>query len=103
MTIYIAEIKGRGVAAFHAETAAVAQRFVCDLAFCDDLMSLTADSLPLWDGVASILIREAKPPEEDKWFASRAKAVRQGNIEVDDPSWIAYLVALADPGRRRPR
>ncbi len=36
------------------------------------------------------------PDEETKWRASRAKAIRQGNIEENDVGWIAFLVALTD-------
>jgi hypothetical protein len=38
----------------------------------------------------------ARPDEEAKWRASRAKAIRQGNIEENDVGWIAFLVALTD-------
>ena len=53
MAIYVAEIKGRGIAAFHADTAHLAELFVRDPAFCDDLMVLASDGLPLWDGMTS--------------------------------------------------
>src|SRR6516164_9609192 len=55
MAIYVAEIKGRGIAAFHADTGPLAELFVRDPAFCDDLMVLASDGLPLWDGMTSIL------------------------------------------------
>ena len=35
------------------------------------------------------------------FFVMRAKAIRHGNIEVEDDSWIAFLVALTDLDRRR--
>jgi len=38
----------------------------------------------------------AGPDEEAKWRTSRAKAIRQGNIEENDVGWIAFLVALTD-------
>ena len=47
MAIYVAEIKGRGIAAFHADTGPLAELFVRDPAFCDDLMVLASDGLPL--------------------------------------------------------
>ena len=73
MAIYVAEIKGRGIVAFHADTGPHAELFVRDPAFCDDLMVLASDGLPLWDGMTSILVRQARPDEEAKWRASRAK------------------------------
>ena len=100
MTIYVAEINGRGIAAFHADTSLDAQRFAHDRVFRDDLMVLTTNGLPLWDGLTGIQVRQALPGEEVRWRASRAKAIRHGNIEPDDDAWIAFLVALADPGRR---
>ena len=101
MAIYVAEIKG--IAAFHADTGPLAELFVRDAAFCDDLMVLASDGLPLWDGMTSILVRQARPVEEAKWRASRAKAIRHGDIESEDHAWIAFLVALTDPDRRKRR
>ena len=100
MTVYVAEIKGRGVAAFHANTVVDAKHFVGDLRFRDDLMVLRTDGLPLWDGMTSIKVRQASPLEEAKWQRSRAKAIRHGNIEREDDAWIAFLVALTHPDRR---
>ena len=96
MTVYVAEIKGRGVAAFHADTGSDAERVVRDRVFRDDLMVLATGGLPLWDGVTDIKVRLALPDEEAKWRASRAKAIRHGNIEENDVGWIAFLVALTD-------
>jgi len=41
-------------------------------------------------------IRQAFPDEEAKWRASRATAIRHGNIEATDDAWISFLVALTD-------
>jgi hypothetical protein len=101
MTIYVAAIKGRGIAAFYAENGVAAMVRVRDRLFCDDLMVLATDGLPLWDGVADIQVRPAFPEEEARWRASRAKAIRHGNIEREDDTWIAFLVALTDLDRRR--
>ena len=100
MTVYVAEIKGRGVAAFHANTDLDAESFACDRGFRDDLMVLTTGGFPLWDGMTSIKVRQASPLEEAKWQRSRAKAIRHGNIEQEDDAWIAFLVALTHPDRR---
>jgi hypothetical protein len=53
--------------------------------------------------MTSILVRQARPGEEAKWRASRAKAIRRGDIESEDHAWIAFLVALTDPDRRKRR
>jgi hypothetical protein len=101
MTVYVAAIKGRGIAAFYAENGAAAMDRVRDRLFRDDLMVLATDGLPLWDGMADIQVRLAFPEEEVRWRASRAKAIRHGNIEREDDTWIAFLVALTDLDRRR--
>jgi hypothetical protein len=75
---YVAEIKGRGIAAFHADNGSDAERLVRDRVFRDDFMVLATGGLPLWDGVTDIEVRLARPDEEVKWRASRAKAIRQG-------------------------
>jgi hypothetical protein len=96
MTVYVAEIKGRGIAAFHANNGSDAERLVRDRVFRDDFMVLATGGLPLWGGVTDIEVRLVRPDQEVKWRASRAKAIRQGNIEENDVGWIAFLVALTD-------
>lgn len=100
MTVYVADIGGRAVAAFQAVSHSDAERLARDRVFRDDLMVLTTGGLPLWDGLADIEIRQARPDEAAKWRASRARAISQGNIEGAEEAWIAFLVALTDPDRR---
>jgi hypothetical protein len=100
MTVYVAEIAGRSVAAFHAENGTAADALVRDRMFRDDLMTLATNGLPLWDGVTAIHAREARGDEAAIWRASRAKAILQGDIEDDEDAWIAFLVAISDPSRR---
>jgi hypothetical protein len=101
LTVYVADIEGRGIVAFEADNDSDAKRFVRDRAFRDDLMVLATAELPLWDGIADIQVRQARPDEAAKWRASRAKAIRDGNIEGNEDAWIAFLVALTDPDRRK--
>ena len=61
MTVYVAEIKGRGIAAFHANNGSDAERLLRDRVFRDDLMVLATGGLPLWDGVTDIEVRLAPP------------------------------------------
>jgi hypothetical protein len=63
MTVYVADIGGRGVAAFQADSDSDAERLARDRVFRDDLMVLTTGGLPLWDGVSAIEIRQARPGE----------------------------------------
>jgi len=103
MTIYVIEIDGRSIAAFRADTRAHADVRMRDRAFRDDLMVLATGGRPLWNGLADMQIRHALPAEEATWRASHARAIRQGSIEEDDDEWIAFLVALTDPDRRKRR
>ena len=96
-----AKIGSRSIAAFHADNGDEAALRVCDCSFRDDLMVLATAGRPLWDGMAAIDVREALAGEATKWRASRAQAIRLGNIEDDDDAWIAFLVPLNDPGRKR--
>ena len=99
--IYVAVVKGRGIAAFHAENDRTAEVQARDSTFRDDLMVLATGGVPLWDGVTDIQVRRALPNEEARWRASRARAIRQGSIESEDDTWIAFLVALSDLDRQR--
>jgi hypothetical protein len=86
MAVYVAEIRGRGIVAFNANKAAEAEDLVRDPAILDDLMVLETGGLPIWDGVTEICVRQALPAEEAKWQASRAKAIRNGNVDVRNPT-----------------
>jgi hypothetical protein len=75
---------------------------MCDRLLRDDLMALTSNNVPLWDGRSTIVVRQARPDEEAKWTASRAKAIRRGDIGTEDDTWIAFLVGLSGPARHKP-
>ena len=97
MMVYVAEIKGRGIAAFQADNASDAEQIVRDQLFRDDLAALISDGLPLWDCVADIRVRQARPDEEARWRASRAKAIRHGDIEGEEE--VGSLSSLHSPIR----
>jgi len=71
--------------------------------FATILWCWLAMAYPFGTVMTSILVRQARPGEEAKWRASRAKAIRHGDIESEDHAWIAFLVALTDPDRRKRR
>jgi len=66
MTIFVAEIAGRAIAAFHAETPIDARYFGDEELFRADLMVLESGGRPLWDGKSKIHVREAH--EEHKAY-----------------------------------
>jgi hypothetical protein len=93
MTICVAAIKGRDIAAFYAENGAAAMVRVGDRLFRDDLMVL-------------VQVRPAFPAEESRWPASRAKAIRHGNVERKTTpgslSWLRSPISTAEEDDRIP-
>jgi hypothetical protein len=98
--VYVAEIRGRGIAAFNVDSTSAADDLVQDPAFRDDLMVLQSDGVPLWNGLEQIFVRQAHVAEDAKWRRSRARALRNGDLDDEEETWIIFLVALTDPDRR---
>ena len=88
MSIYVAEISGRGIAAFDAASDAEAELQLVDKAFVRDLIVLQSEGRPLWDGVSKIQMRSASPEEATKW---------QGGLVVGDEDRVVFLVPVVDP------
>jgi hypothetical protein len=88
MSVYVAEIAGRGVVAFDAANEDGAKARLADKAFQRDLYVLQNSGRPLWDGVADIRLRGASPKEAETWQAGHAgdEAARVFLIHVVDPS-----------------
>ena len=103
MTIYVAEIGGRGIAAFNVASASAAADLVRDPAFRDDLMVLQGSGSPLWNGREDILVRQARPAEDARWQRSQAKALRNGDLDDKTETWVVFLVTIVDPDRVRRR
>jgi len=76
MTVYVAEISGRGIAAFDAANDIEAQAQLADKAFLADLYVLQNEGRSLWDGVSEIHVRRAFPAEAETWQAGHAVAIR---------------------------
>ncbi|HZK89970.1 MAG TPA: hypothetical protein VFC56_07490 [Stellaceae bacterium] len=90
MTIFVAEIQGRGIAAFDADTKADAQQMVEADWFTEDLMVLQSEGKPLWDGSAEIFIREAIDDEGERWDAARRRS-------GEDEDYLLFLLPVTDP------
>jgi hypothetical protein len=97
MTIYVAEIEGRAIAAFHAETDIEAEEFVDAEWFRDDLMVLEFEGRPLWNGTSEIYVREAVDDERATWDSSRARGILEGEADKNKKDWLAFLVLIVDP------
>jgi hypothetical protein len=88
MTVYVAEISGRGIAAFDAADDAAAQLQLADKPFLRDLIVLQNEGRPLWDGVSQIQMRKASPQETAAW---------QSGLVVGDEDRFVFLVPVVDP------
>ena len=98
MTIYVAEIDGRPIAAFHAELDIAAEDMAEAEWFKRDLMVLEREGKSLWKGTSNIHVREAVDEELATWEASFAKAVLEGEATPDEKDGVFYLVGtLVDP------
>ncbi|RVN79448.1 hypothetical protein, partial [Sinorhizobium meliloti] len=83
MIIYVAEISGRGIAAFDAANDIEAQAQLANRGLLRDLIVLQNEGRALWDGVADIHVRMATPEETEIWQTSRA-AVQSGEDSDDE-------------------
>ena len=88
MTVYVAEISGRAIAAFDAASDAEAEVQLAGKAFVRDLIVLQNEGRPLWDGVSKIELRGASPEEAMKW---------QSGLVVGDEDRFVFLVPVVDP------
>lgn len=99
MTLYVAEINGRAIAAFPSDSQQAADAFVGGMN--DDGNGFRADLLAfeLWDQTgATLTARPANNFEVEEWSASLAKARQNGHVE-DESDWRCFFV----DGRTRSR
>ncbi|CAN7750616.1 hypothetical protein C6558_27355 [Ensifer sp. NM-2] len=96
MTVYVAEISGRGIAAFDAANDIEAKAQLADRGFLRDLIVLQNKGRALWDGVSEIHVRMATPEETEIWQTRRAAAIPSGE-ESDDEGRHVFLVPVIDP------
>jgi hypothetical protein len=100
MTVYVAEINGRGIAAFNTADRDSADHFVDSEPFRADLAVLESEGKPLWNGTDDIFIREAFPEEQATFKATQARAIKDEEIEDEDDEWVLFLVPVTDPTGR---
>jgi hypothetical protein len=88
MTVYVAEISGRGIAAFNAANDIEAEAHLANKVFLRDLVVLQNQGRSLWDGVSHIQIRLASPAEAETWQAGKTS-------DYEDP--FVFLIPVVDP------
>ena len=98
MPLYTIEVNGRPTMVFAAEDRMEADALVEAEWLRSDLRALKHDGLPLWDGEAELVVREAWPEEAGKWDTDFARACGEGDADDGDrESWPVFLVAVEDP------
>jgi hypothetical protein len=95
MTVYVAEISGRGIVAFEAANDVEATARLADKVLLRDLRVLQNQGRSLWDGVSKISLRKAFPKELEIWLTRPAAAAL--SISEDDKNWRIFLIAVVDP------
>ena len=95
MTVYVAEIYGRGVVAFDAADEVEATARLADQTLLRDLRVCQNEGRSLWDGVSKLVVRKALPQEIDIW-RSRETIVALPMV-TDDRLWRVFLVPTVDP------
>ena len=88
MTVYVAEISGRGIAAFNAANDIEAEAHLANKAFLRDLVVLQNQGRSLWDGLSQIQKRIASPAEAETWQAGKTS---------DDEHPFVFLIPVVDP------
>jgi hypothetical protein len=96
MTLYVAEISGRGIVAFDAASDAMARARMAEREFLRDLYVFQNEGRPLWDGVSEIGLREALPKEAEAWRASSVGQLGDAGAREDRR---VFLVPVVDPSR----
>jgi hypothetical protein len=96
MTIYVAEILGRGIAAFEAADEDVAKARLADFAFRRNLIVFQNQGRPLWDGVSEIQLRTALPRDAEIWQTGYATVGKLDGFG-DHQHGLVFLVPVVDP------
>ena len=96
MTVYVAEINGRAIAAFNAENEIQAEGRATSTSFRADLTVLENEGHPLWNGTDEIFVRKAFPAEEAQFGASQARAIKDKEVDEND-DWLMFLIPVMDP------
>ena len=98
MTVYVAEISGRGIVAFDATSDDEAKARLVDKVFQRDLIVFQNEGRALWDGVSEIHLRSALPEEAEIWRASRSSTGQLGDSGEEEHGHV-FLIPAVDPSR----
>jgi len=97
MTIYVAEIAGRAIAAFEAEGKEEAALIFDSPVLRGDLMVLENKGRPLWDGEQTIDSRLALPEEAAAFHIYLVGVPLDADLDNEDVARLCFLVPVRDP------
>lgn len=99
MAVYVAEIDGKAIAAFAADSKMRADEFVGGKNNNSNAFRADLSAFELWDRTSEILARPADNRESEQWHAGFAKARHDGEAE-DENDWVCFFAAGATKSRQ---
>lgn len=92
--MFTLEIAGQPIAVLSVASREDAEAWLSDEDFKEDLRALEYDGRPLWDGKATLSVREASEQE----VAEAEDAVSEDDEDdPDEGEFVVFLVAVTDP------
>jgi hypothetical protein len=91
--IFVLEIKGKAILAFDADDADEARDYAQSTEEHEDMMELTSNGAPLWNGKDAIGVRPASDAEAAQ-FEEQREEDWEDEPHADREDFIVYLVPL---------
>jgi hypothetical protein len=93
MPLFTVEVAGRPVIVFSEESRDSAQEVAQSL-IGPDLQQFESDGAPVWDGTATLAVREADAVESTRWTQGLAEAQEETDGEQDGEDFAVFLIEL---------
>lgn len=101
MPLFTVEVAGRPVLVFSEESRDSAQEILASL-IGPDLLEFESDGMPVWDGAAPLLVRDADAVETVRWEQGLAEAREESAGDEDGPGdgddFAVFLIDLDEEG-----
>ncbi|PZM10722.1 hypothetical protein [Rhizobium tubonense] len=95
MKYFTVEIGGRPIACFRSEDQEDAEHFFEAEDFREDLTVMLSDGKPLWDGLATLNLRDATAEEQRE--VDQAYEFDEDLPKEADDEFVVFLVPVSDP------
>jgi hypothetical protein len=99
MPVYVAEIEGFSVLAFHEDDDTGAERTASSEPFRAFISRLKhgGSGQPAWNRSSELHVRRALKDERDAWQAAHEKAIAADNARSDEMDFFAIFLPFVDP------